>query len=313
MTRAKNRNKLTSNRLELEWNRFRDWRAHIQQRQRDGRMLPDGDLTAYPEIKCMNCGHSFRGHNCPNCGQAADTKRLTLRAALRNMFVTIFGGDSAFLRTCGNLLYRPGFMIRDFLCGKRARYYRPVQMLLCLVTIYALIVFVFKDSLSLWNDLQLTEIAHPEEDATFGQAMGTLQKLLSNEVAFSLFFAFVTVLPFKLLFRRKTVVWPDGKARRMNTAEHFFTLIYLSCQNLLLRFLLLPLHGISGAEAAMNRLEFFLMIFISTWVYRQIFGIKWLDSLWRNIVAMAIVLLLILALFILYFGVYYGIAAVVKG
>lgn len=312
MVKTNSTNKLTNNKLKQTWCKFQDWRARIQQRQREGKTLPNDDLAALPESKCMNCGHSFRGHNCPNCGQAADTKRITLRAALRNMFVTIFGGDSAFLCTCGNLLYRPGFMIRDFLCGKRARYYRPVQMLLCLVTIYALLAFVFKDSLSLWNDLQLSATAPPSEDATFAPAMETLQKLLSNEVAFSLFFAFITVLPFKLLFRRKTVVWPDGEARWMNTAEHFFTLIYLSCQNLLLRFLLLPLHCIPGAESAMNRLEFFLMVFLSTWVYRQIFGIKWLNSLWRNIVAMTIVLLLILVLFILYFGVYYGIAAVVR-
>lgn len=312
MTKKQNSNKLTNSKLKQTWSKFQDWRARAQQRQRDGKVLPDDGLADCQEIKCLNCGHSFRGHNCPNCGQAADTKRITLRAALRNMFVTIFGGDSAFLRTCGNLLYRPGFMIRDFLCGKRARYYRPVQMLLCLVTIYALLAFVFKDSLSLWNDLQLSATAPPSEDATFAPAMETLQKLLSNEVAFSLFFAFITVLPFKLLFRRKTVVWPDDKARRMNTAEHFFTLIYLSCQNLLLRFLLLPLHCIPGAESAMNRLEFFLIVFLSTWAYRQLYGIGWFSSLWRNLAAIALVLFIMLVLFILYFGIYYGIAAVVR-
>lgn len=311
MTKKNKKKEPEISKLKLRWNYFIQWRQHIQEKQRNGKTIPRTDPAKCTEIVCLNCGHPFRGHFCPNCGQNADTKRITMRTAIRSLVVTLVGGDSLFIRTCGNLIYRPGFMIHDFLCGKRERYFRPVQLLLCLVTIFALISFLFKDSLSLWNDLQISDPSLKDNNDTFAQASLSLKKLLSNEVTFSLFFAFIMVFPFHLLFKRKTLACPDGENRRMNTAEHFITLIYLSCLNLIFGLILLPLHCIPQADTFLNFLDFFLMLFLSTWVYRQLFNLGWFNCLWRNVLAMSMVLCILLMLFLLYFGIYYGIAAVV--
>lgn len=301
------------NKLKQTWNKFKNWRARVQQRQRDGKALPDDDLSTLPESKCMNCGLIFHGHNCPNCGQTAYTKRITMRAALHNMVVTLIGGDSVFLRSCGNLLYRPGFMIRDFLCGKRTRYFRPIQMLLCLLTLYALITFFVDDKSMLFNDIQDLKFDDTNKEGPFLQAMQALSNFFSNKVVFSLVFAFISVLPYKLMFRRYAIAWPDGEQRKMNTAEHFFTLIYLSCLNLLVGFILMPFQWIPGIESILSNIGILLPFLLFTWAYRQIYGIGWLNSLWRNIVANAIVLLIVVGLLILYFGLYYGISAVMVG
>ncbi len=260
---------------------------------------------------CKNCGHTFQGRHCPNCGQAADTQRITMRSALHNLVVTLIGGDSVFLRTCGNLLYRPGHLIRDFLCGKRTRYFRPVQMLLCLVTIYALLSLIFKESLSM-DDIESLEAATGADGDTFVKASQMLLKFLSNAVAFSLAFAFVGVFPFKWLFRRCAMAWPDGERRTLNTAEHFFTLIYLSCLFILMEFVLLPLDWIPATKGWTASLGLLVPILLSIWTYRQLYEISWWKSLWRNVIAAALVIIFVIILIILYFGIYYGVAEVVK-
>ncbi len=293
------------------WARFCAWRERVRERQREGRAYDILTQEAAETHECKNCGHAFHGRHCPNCGQAADTQRITMRSALHNLVVTLIGGDSVFLRTCGNLLYRPGHLIRDFLCGKRTRYFRPVQMLLCLVTIYALLSLIFKDSLSM-NDIESLEVATGADGDTFAKASQMLMKFLSNTVAFSLTFAFVGVFPFKWLFRRRTMACPDGERRMLNTAEHFFTLIYLSCLFILMEFVLLPLDWIPATKGWSASLGLLVPILLSTWTYKQLYEISWWKSLWRNVIAAVLVIIFVIILMILYFGIYYGVAEVVK-
>ena len=296
------------NKLKQYWNNFRDWREQVRKHQRIGNTKRDHTMEVTEICTCQNCGHTFQGRHCSNCGQAADTKRITMKSALHNLVVTLIGGDSVFLRTCGNLLYRPGHLVRDFLCGKRTRYFRPVQMLLCLVTIYALLSLIFKDGLSMSN----IEFENEIENGTFAQASQMLMKFLSNTVAFSLVFAFVSVFPYKLLFRRCSITWPDGVQRRLNTAEHFFTLIYLSCLFILMEFVLLPLDWIPFTKDWAASLGLFVPILLSTWLYKQLYEISWWKSIWRNVLAAILTLSTIIFLLILYFGIYYGVAEVMK-
>lgn len=290
------------------WTRFCDWRSRVRERQRTGNVNRDLVVEVDETCVCKNCGHTFQSRHCPNCGQEADTQRITMKSAIHNLVVTLIGGDSVFLRTCGNLLYRPGFMVRDFLCGKRTRYFRPVQMLLCLVTIYALLSLIFKDSLSMNN----IELENGIESGTFVQASQMLMKFLSNTVAFSLVFAFVSVFPYKLLFRRCTMNWPDGVRHRLNTAEHFFTLIYLSCLFILMEFVLLPLDWIPFTKDWAASLGLLVPILLSTWLYKQLYEISWWKSIWRNVLAAMLTISIIIFLLILYFGIYYGVVEVMK-
>lgn len=299
------------NKLKKCWFRFKSWRAGVQERQRVGRKIEKCDPLECEERTCMNCGYSFRGHNCPNCGQRADTQRITLKRGTNKLLEYLIGGNSALLKTCGNLLYRPGFMIRDYICGKRTLFFNPIEMLLCLVTIYAIISYAFTDSFSFFAGMPKTEIEESADESTFRQATQMLSNLFSDKVAFSLFFVFVNVLPYKLLFRRRTIVWPDGQSRRLNVAEHFVALVYLTCLFLLVDFILMPLQFIPDSDF-LTDVEVLLPLILSTWMYRQIYRMGWMNSLWRNMVANVISLFILCALLILYYGVYYGITEALK-
>lgn len=89
---------------------------------------------------CKNCGKSFHGNHCPHCGQRRNTPRFTLRNAFQNIMSGFFNIDNGFSRNLTELLYRPGYMIRDYLRGKRVHYYKPFQTLFVLAALYIMAV-----------------------------------------------------------------------------------------------------------------------------------------------------------------------------
>ena len=95
---------------------------------------------------CKNCGNTFQGNYCPqilliipfhpHCGQNRHTPRFTIRNAFQNILSGFFNIDNGFSRNLIELLYRPGYMIRDYLRGKRVHYYKPFQTLFVLAALY---------------------------------------------------------------------------------------------------------------------------------------------------------------------------------
>lgn len=89
---------------------------------------------------CKNCGKPFQGNHCPHCGQDRNTPRFTIRNAFQNILSGFFNIDNGFSRNLIELLYRPGYMIRDYLKGKRVHYYKPFQTLFVLAALYIMAV-----------------------------------------------------------------------------------------------------------------------------------------------------------------------------
>ena len=97
-----------------------------------------------PQTRCLNCEAVLpeQAHFCPACSQRADTARLTIGDMLResmHSFLNVERGPVAMLR---GLLTRPGEIARDYVQGRRRRYYGPFATLVVLVGATALIVNV---------------------------------------------------------------------------------------------------------------------------------------------------------------------------
>ena len=84
--------------------------------------------TAAP--RCDNCGASVAGSYCGNCGQRLEPPLHTLGHFLRVALEDVTHADSRLWRTLVALLFKPGFLTREFLDGKRARYLPPVRLYL---------------------------------------------------------------------------------------------------------------------------------------------------------------------------------------
>lgn len=91
---------------------------------------------------CANCNYTFAGNFCPRCGQSRHGgNRLTIRLTLKRAFDVWGLGNRSLPRTILHLFYRPGFMIQDYLKGKRQAYFPPFKILFLLTALYTTILY----------------------------------------------------------------------------------------------------------------------------------------------------------------------------
>lgn len=89
-------------------------------------------------VRCDNCGASVPGRFCGNCGQRLEAPVHSLWHFLTLAFEDVTHADSRLWRTLWALLFKPGFLTREFLSGRRARYLPPVRLYLVLSVVFFL-------------------------------------------------------------------------------------------------------------------------------------------------------------------------------
>lgn len=218
----------------------------------------------------------------------------------------LIGGDNKFFITCMNLLTRPGHMVREYLLGKRVCYYPPVPLLLFLVALYAIVSYAIDDAVSPFDMLKLKLDKDSVYSDSAQQFVLLYQAIMDNRVYFALYSVLLNLLPYWFIFRRNAIVRPDGTAEPLNVPEHFFTLVYQTCFNMLLAFALLPLNAVPGSEIWTSRLCLVMPTIYCIILYKQICSISWLRSILLNLLSIVVAILLSLVLLILIFGMLYG-------
>ncbi|MDH7912611.1 DUF3667 domain-containing protein [Winogradskyella sp. SYSU M77433] len=101
-----------------------------------------------PKETCRNCeqplqeGYSF----CPNCGQKTN-EELTLGVLFYNTISNYFSFDARFFKSFIPLMFRPGYLAKEFIKGKRLMYLHPAQMYLFIAVIFFFVFnFYVRDS-----------------------------------------------------------------------------------------------------------------------------------------------------------------------
>lgn len=85
---------------------------------------------------CKNCGETYEGNFCPTCGQTHKTPRFDIKDLFKNILSEAINIEHGFMRNFLELFWRPGYMVRDYLSGKRKDYHKPFQTIFVLATIY---------------------------------------------------------------------------------------------------------------------------------------------------------------------------------
>lgn len=257
-------------------------------------------------VFCLNCGTECSEKFCPNCGQKTSTSRLQFREMITSVFTSIIGGDNRLLRTCRNLLYRPGHMIREYILGKRTSYYAPMSLLIFLVAVYAIASFIFSNAVSPIDTIRLNLDSNFANSSSAEKFIHYYQLLLGNNVYFSLFSVVLNLVPYRFIFRKIELNRPSGVSIPLNYAEHFFTLIYQSCLNMILVLILLPISLYDEGSIWTNRIYLVLPSIYCMILYRQMLGITWIKSIWYNIKAIVLGICLNFSIIMLIFGILYG-------
>lgn len=90
---------------------------------------------------CLNCESEIVGKYCHNCGQPASTHRLSFKHFLAHDLVHgIFHLDKGILFTLKHVMFRPGFMVNEYLAGKRSGHFNIATLLLLLVGLFLYVV-----------------------------------------------------------------------------------------------------------------------------------------------------------------------------
>ena len=78
---------------------------------------------------CQNCEATFESKFCPDCGQKSDIHRISIKHIIHDVVHAFTHADKGFLLLVKELLVRPGFVAREFVNGKRKKYFNPLSFL----------------------------------------------------------------------------------------------------------------------------------------------------------------------------------------
>lgn len=216
--------------------------------------------------RCANCGTTFNDNYCPRCGQKAGTGRTTWES-VRKSIMLLWGMDTrSFGNTLVQLVLRPGYLISDYISGRRQVSYPPVKML-AIVTIIVVLAGNILERLG-WVASESTEEA---ED------LGGAEELFSDE-----FVDWIAANPgWSMLLLGCFLILPTWRVFRYaprnyhhTVPEGFFIQVYMSTLALILvvvnicecswLYVLIPIYYVIA--------------------YHQVFGYGYWGTLWRWLV-----------------------------
>lgn len=102
---------------------------------------------------CLNCGANFSINEkfCKVCGQKTSTHRFSVKSIFAHDFIhAIFHLDKGFFVTLKFLFTKPGTVVKEFLDGKRVKYFNYFTMIIILITVGHL--------LNLYSPIKLTSL-----------------------------------------------------------------------------------------------------------------------------------------------------------
>lgn len=245
--------------IKEKYKRFKQWQRRPNTFQ----------IKSDEEHVCQCCGHRFVGNYCPGCSQKAEEGTIGWRS-VRQSFMDIWGlGSRSLPRSICHLLLRPGYLISDYISGKRQVSFPPVKMLFFVAVIIVLLVY-YLIPLLLGNAFDV-----------FGGELDDNVKLgdwLQGHFAWTYFIiALLYILPTWIMFRYAP------RHTRHTLPQGFFIQVFLCVINLVLSYiLLLPLALIN--YTAFLIISWIVLIIYYIIAYKQLFGYGIWGTLWRVLV-----------------------------
>jgi hypothetical protein len=103
-------------------------------------------LSHVPQRKekdCLNCGTIVQGKYCHVCGQENVVPKESFWHMVTHFSYDITHFDSKFFTTLKDLLFKPGYLSKEYMAGRRASYLHPVKMYVFTSALFFLLFFSF--------------------------------------------------------------------------------------------------------------------------------------------------------------------------
>jgi len=98
-------------------------------------------LKERAEKNCLNCNAIVQGRYCHICGQENIEPKETVWHLINHFFQDITHFDGKFFSSLKLLVFRPGFLSREYMLGRRASYLNPIRFYVFTSAIFFLIFF----------------------------------------------------------------------------------------------------------------------------------------------------------------------------
>jgi uncharacterized protein DUF3667 len=221
---------------------------------------------------CLNCGASLdtEAKFCRICGQKTDTHRLTLSHLLHDLFHALTHADKGIFHLLLELVRKPGVVAKEYIAGKRKKYFNPFTFLLILMALFVLSnVYFTHSSTSPQPDPDV--LAHIPSEAGKKQYVTMFQRGVEVRVFMARHANIVAMvaIPFFAF-----LTWSFYARRGFNFAEHLTAnLFFVAFSNLAFTLIVYPLLGLAGGSggrsAPATLVGLGLQVIYLTWCYYQ--------------------------------------------
>ena len=234
-------------------------------------------------------------------------ERITMKRALLTFMETWGLGSRNIFYTVWHLLWRPGYMLSDYLNGRRKHYMQPFLMFFVLTLILVQLAWVLKVQTPKNKDMTLMayEVLRDHKD-TFSATQTT--KILQvaewldavhdwrdENRAWDILIQSIGVILVTWLLWRKTPrtdlsQWAVEKGELIegyNLAEIVTAIVYILCQLQILSLIAmllfhrLPFDHMSGLAMIVPKLILYVVLLID---FKQLFQRDWWPTVWRTFV-----------------------------
>ena len=259
-----------------KYRRFRQW----QQQPFDYQDTAD-------RRTCRNCGNEYENNYCPRCGQKAVHGPITWHSVWQGILDMWGVGTRSLPYSLWQLMWRPGYLIRDYISGKRQASFPPVKMLVIVALALVLVNTVF--AVDYGDDATLVPAAAGSD--AFKVLMDVFFVWMTNHIAWTVLIVFsLFIVPVWFLFRQAP------RLPRHTLPQGFYIQVFIGVQYLLFMLMVVlfivfipSLSADNGSDAmgVMVTLVLPVMLLID---YKQLFGYGWWGTFWRVLVAIPLTL-----------------------
>ena len=259
--------------LKEKYRRFRRWQEN-----------PFNYHDGHERHGCCNCGAESENNYCPRCGQKAVYGPITWKSVGQGLLDVWGVGTRSLPYSLWQLIWRPGYLIRDYISGKRQASFPPVKMLVIVAVVLALLNNLFGMDYS-GNS---SEVAATDFESLFDAFFDWM----GDHVAWAVLIGFsLFIVPVWFLFRKAP------RLPRHTLPQGFYIQVFIGVQFILFMLLLITLLYFTqnqssdgnGNEATAIMLVIILPIMLLC-DYKQLFGYGWWGTIWRVLVSILLTL-----------------------
>ena len=210
-------------------------------------------------IICKNCGIKFKGNFCNNCGLKSDIHRITLKHIFHEFFHGFVHLDKGILFLIKEMCIRPGVVARDYIEGKRNKYFNPFQFLILGVAAITFVTIKLDLGFGAASNIHVTSDSAEE----LSRVTGSFTKYFYNYFNILQFLSIPLLSIFSYVFFRKS---------GYNYAENLVLNTFLFGQRCLVYLLFTPLFYIFRHDSD-NIARYYMLVWqvYFIWGYIQFF------------------------------------------